>query len=138
MNTELNLRLEADLARVAAPFVLSLGLQVRKADEQQVTLALPVAPALVHGGGVLCGQAILAAADTAMVLAMSAALGEFEPMTTVQLQASFLRPVPADAGELRVVCRILRKGKNLSFGEVEFLLDDGRLVAHATTTYALL
>jgi uncharacterized protein (TIGR00369 family) len=92
----------------------------------------------VHGGGVLCGQTLMAAADTAMVLAVSAQLGGFRPMTTVQLQTSFLRPVPKDAGEVTVVARVLKPGRQLVFGEIECLLPDGKLAAHATTTYALL
>jgi uncharacterized protein (TIGR00369 family) len=131
-------RLHADLDKVAAPWVQALGLRVVQADEEHTQLRMAVTPQLVHGGGVLCGQAMLAAADTAMVLATSAALGAFRPMTTVQLQTSFLRPVPADAGELHITCRILRKGKSLVFGEIEINTPDGRLAAHATTTYALL
>ncbi len=130
--------LNALLEQVGAPWVRALGLEVVATGNERTTLRMPVGPALVHGGGVLCGQAILAAADTAMVLALSAALGAFRPMTTVQLQTSFLRPVPADAGELHVVCTVLRRGRSLAFGEVEICTADGRLAAHATTTYALL
>ncbi len=130
--------LQALLAQVTAPYVQALGLRVLEASDDEVALALPVAPALVHGGGVLCGQAMMAAADTAMVLAMSAALGGFKPMTTVQLQTSFLRPVPGDAGEVRVVATLLRRGKSLGFGEIRIVDREGRLAAHATTTYAWL
>jgi uncharacterized protein (TIGR00369 family) len=87
---------------------------------------------------VLCGQTLMSAADTAMVLAVSAQLGGFRPMTTVQLQTSFMRPVPGDAGEVRITARVLRLGKSLAFGEIEMLDAAGRLAAHATTTYALL
>ncbi len=131
-------RLQADFEKVAAPYVQRLGLSIVELDADQVVLSMPVTPDVVHGGGVLCGQAMLAAADTAMVLAMSAALGGFRPMTTVQLQTSFLRPVPGDAGAVRVTCRLLRRGKSLSFGEIEIATLDGKLAAHATTTYALL
>lgn len=131
-------RLQADLDRLTAPCVQRLGLVVVEADADAVVLTMPVSPDVVHGGGVLCGQAMLAAADTAMLLAMIAGLDAFKPMTTVQLQASFLRPVPADAGSVRVTCRVLRRGRTLSFGDVEFATADGKLVAHATTTYALL
>ena len=58
-------------------------------------------------------------------------------MTTVQLQTSFVRPVPKDAGTVSVLARVLRFGKALSYGDVDFLTSDGRLAAHATTTYAL-
>ena len=130
--------LQETFDRLGAEYVKRLGLRIESIEPGAVTLALPVASELVHGGGVLCGQAILAAADTAMLLVMIAELGEFKPMTTVQLQASFVRPVPKDVQSVIVVARVLRLGKTLSYGEVEFKTADGKLAAHATTTYALL
>ena len=125
-----------------APWVRELDLRVLELRPGEVLLALTVAPRHVHGGGVLCGQTTMAAADTAMVLAISAQLGGFRPMTTVQLQTSFLRPIPAPAAgetaEARVTARVLRSGKSLVFGEIEVADAAGRLAAHATTTYALL
>ncbi len=130
--------LQETFDRLGAEYVKRLDLRIESVGPDGVTLALPVAPELVHGGGVLCGQAILAAADTAMLLAMIAVLGEFRPMTTVQLQASFVRPVPRDTANVSVVARVLRLGKTLSYGDVDFRTADGKLAAHATTTYALL
>jgi uncharacterized protein (TIGR00369 family) len=130
--------LQATLETLAADYTKRLGLRVETISAGELTLSLPVRPDLVHGGGVLCGQAILAAADTAMLLAMIADIGEFRPMTTVQLQTSFIRPIPGDAASVTVVARMLRRGKSLSFGEVEFRTPDGKVAAHATTTYALL
>ncbi len=131
-------QLERVLDEVTAPLVKSLALRVTAADARQVRLSMPVGAAVVHGGGVVCGQAMMAAADTAMILAVSASLGGFRPMTTVQLQTSFLRPVAGDAPELQIVCTLLRRGRTLAFGEVELFGPDGQLAAHATTTYALL
>jgi len=130
--------LQETFDRLGAEYVKRLNLRIVSIEANAVTLALPVAPELVHGGGVLCGQAMLAAADTAMLLAMIVALGEFRPMTTVQLQTSFVRPVPKDAESVTVIARVLRLGKTLSYGEVDFRTADGKLAAHATTTYALL
>ena len=130
--------LQAAFDAVAADYVKRLALRVIAVRPGEVDVAMPVAPEMVHGGGVLCGQAIMAAADTAMVMAMTADLGEFRPMTTVQLQTSFLRPVPKDVGEVTITCRILRRGKSLAFGEIAVRTPDGKLAAQATTTYALL
>jgi uncharacterized protein (TIGR00369 family) len=135
---DLQTALARTLDHVGAPWVKALGLQVLEASTERTVLRLPVTPALVHGGGVVCGQALMAAADTAMVLALSAHLGAFQPMTTVQLQTSFLRPVPGDASEIKVVCTVLRRGKTLAFGEIEIFTPDDKLAVHATTTYALL
>ena len=134
--------LQAMLTDLVSPWVAQLDMRVLAASPGEVTLALPIVPLHVHVGGVLCGQTVMAAADTAMILAISTQLGGFQPMTTVQLQTSFLRPIPGSrsnaAGEAKVVGRVLRLGKNLVFGEIEVQDAAGKLAAHATTTYALL
>lgn len=130
--------LQAALNHVFADWVRELDLRVLDARAGEVTLVLPVTRRHVHEGGVLCGQTMMAAADTAMVLAVMTKLGGFKPMTTVQLQTSFLRPVSGSSGAARVVARVLRMGKSLVFGEVQIINADDELAAHATTTYALL
>jgi uncharacterized protein (TIGR00369 family) len=131
--------LDHALATVFADWVRELDLRVLEAHPGDVLLALPVTAKHVHSGGVISGQTLMAAADTAMVLAVTSQLGEFRPMTTVQLQTTFLRPVPGDAGHAKVRARVLRLGKSLAFGDIQITHGDKDvLAAHATTTYALL
>ena len=130
--------LQHTLRDVFAQWVRELELRLIDASPGEVRLALPVHPRHVHAGNVMSGQTLMAAADTAMVLAVTSKLGEFKPMTTVQLQTTFLRPVAPNAGDAIVVARVLRLGKTLAFGEIEITTGDGALAAHATTTYALL
>lgn len=124
------------LGSVLAPWVKALQLKSESIDGDAVTLRLPFSAALRHSGGVICGQVFMAAADTAMVVAISSALGEFRPMTTVSLNVSFMRAVRT--GDVLVTARVLRLGRNLVFGEVELTDEDGKLAVHATTTYALI
>jgi uncharacterized protein (TIGR00369 family) len=130
--------LRAALGHVFADWVRDLDLRVLEARAGEVVLVLPITRRHVHEGGVVCGQTLMAAADTAMVLAIMTKLGGFKPMTTVQLQTSFLRPIAGSSGAARVVARVLRMGKSLVFGEVQVINADDELAAHATTTYALL
>jgi uncharacterized protein (TIGR00369 family) len=123
------------LDRVLAPWVRSLALTPVAVTEESATLRLPFSGELRHSGGVICGQVFMAAADTAMVIAISAALGEFKPMTTVSLNISFMRAVRN--GDVLVTARVLRMGRNLVFGEVELFDEGGKMAVHATTTYAL-
>ena len=137
--TDLRPMLAEALATLFAPWVTELNLQLVHAVPGEVQLALPVVPRHVHGGGVMCGQSLMAAADTAMVLAVMTRLGSFKPMTTVQLQTSFLRPVAGGpGGSVGLTARVLRMGRSLVFGEVHLYSPDGALAAHSTTTYALL
>ncbi len=126
---------QAILAGNFAPWVRSLGLVVEKVAADAAILRLPFDRALVRVGDTVCGQALMSAADTAMVIAIAAALGEFRPMTTVGQTISFLRPVAND--DVLVEARVLRLGRTLAFGEVALrAAGTGTLVAHATTTYA--
>jgi len=141
-NRHSTLRTPVDIAaanavfeRVLAPWVKELGLVVVEVSSEQTTLRLPESKQLMHGGGVVCGQALMAAADTAMVVAFSAALGGFRPMTTVNMNTTFLRPVTR--GDMKVIARVVRSGKTLLYGDVDIVGADGKVAAHATTTYAL-
>ncbi|MDN3920217.1 PaaI family thioesterase [Roseateles violae] len=128
--------LQQSIPSIFAPWIAAMELEVLRVAKGEVELRMPVKRDYVHVGGVMCGQAAMAAADTAMVLAMMAELGEFRPMTTVQLQTSFLRPISAD--HCIVTARVLRSGKSLAFGSIDIAGPDGRLAVQATTTYALL
>jgi uncharacterized protein (TIGR00369 family) len=121
---------------VLAPWVRELGLRVTAIGGGEATLVLPFDARLTRVGGMVCGQAMMAAADTAMVFAVASHFGALRPCTTVSLNTSFLRPV--SNADLTVIGRVLRAGKSLAFGEVELRDAEGRLAAHATTTYALL
>ncbi len=120
-----------------APWVQALGLRVEAFADGEVTLRLPQSDQLSRVGGMLCGQAMMSAADTAMVLAIVTQLGDQRPMTTVQLNTSFLKPLSGQ--DARITARVVRAGKNLVFGEIDIAGGtDGRSVCRASTTYALL
>jgi uncharacterized protein (TIGR00369 family) len=129
--------LQAALPEYFAPWVQALGLQVEAFDSGSVTLRLPQSPDLSRVGDMLCGQAMMAAADTAMVLALINHFGEFRPCTTVQMNSSFLKPLSKQ--DALIEARVIRAGKSLAFGEIDIRgADDGKSVSRATTTYALL
>lgn len=120
-----------------APWVQDLGLKVESMGDGVATLRLPQNPALSRVGGMVCGQALMAAADTAMVMAIVTRLGNQRPMTTVQLNTSFLKPLSGQ--DALVTATVLRAGKSLVFGEIDIRgADDDKSVCRASTTYALL
>ena len=129
--------LQSALAEYFAPWVQELGLRVEGFDGDSVTLRLPRSEKLSRVGGMLCGQAMMAAADTAMVLALINHFGSFRPCTTVQMNTSFLKPLSNQ--DALVQARVLRAGKTLAFGEIDLRgADDGKSVCRASVTYALL
>ncbi|MES3002339.1 MAG: PaaI family thioesterase [Pseudomonadota bacterium] len=129
--------LQSALAEYFAPWVQALGLTVEDFGADGVTARLPQSEQLSRVGGMLCGQAMMAAADTAMVLALIQHFGEFRPCTTVQMNTSFLKPLSGH--DALVQARVIRAGKSLAFGEIDIRgANDGKSVCRASVTYALL
>ena len=125
------------LSDLFAPWVQALRLAPVAVGPDAVVLRLPFDESLCRVGGTLCGQALMSAADTAMVIAISAQLGEFRPMTTVSLTTSFMRPIAQ--GDALITAPVIKPGRTLTFGEIEIAsASDGKLAVHATTTYAML
>ncbi|MFJ6934750.1 PaaI family thioesterase [Streptomyces sp. NPDC101132] len=130
---------EADkiLADNFAPWVLALGLAVTETGERHAVLRLPWSDRLARDGGGLSGQAMMAAADTATVIAVSAARGAYGPMTTVQQSTSFQRPVVG--ADLLVRVDVTKLGKRMAFADVTMTAEGAEEpAARASTVYALL
>jgi uncharacterized protein (TIGR00369 family) len=130
---------EADkvLSANFAPWVLELGLTTEVLGDDRATLRLPWSDRLSREGGGLSGQALMAAADTATVIAVSAARGAFVSMTTVQQSTSFQRAV---AGSDVLIEAVLTKlGRRMAFADITMTdAASGALAARASTVYALL
>ena len=128
--------LQNALPEYFAPWVQALNLRVQSSQASEVILVLPFSEDLCRIGGMVCGQSMMAAADTAMVLALMQHFGEFRPCTTVQMNTSFLKPLSGQDGIISA--KVLRAGKSLAFGEIDISGADGKSVCRASTTYALL
>ena len=129
--------LQSTFADHFAPWVLALGLKVDTVHTDSVVLRLPHSEALARSGGTLCGQAMMAAADTAMVMALINHFGAFKPCTTVQMSSSFLKPLSNQ--DALVEARIVRAGKTMAFGEIDIRgADDSKSVCRCSVAYALL
>ncbi|GGT22692.1 PaaI family thioesterase [Streptomyces chromofuscus] len=130
---------EADkiLSANFAPWVLELGLSVEDLGEDRAVLRLPWSAELAREGGALSGQALMAAADTATVIAVSAARGAFVPMTTVQQSTTFQRAVTDS--DVLILARLTKLGRRTAFADIAMTAErTGELAAHASTVYALL
>jgi uncharacterized protein (TIGR00369 family) len=125
----------AILAENFAPWVRDLGLTVEETGPDFAVLRLPWSDRLAREGGAMCGQAMMAAADTATVIAISSARGGFGPMTTVQLSTTFQRPVLGK--DVLVTARLTKLGRSLAFADITLTAGEA-VVAHATTVYAIL
>ncbi|MCX4511507.1 PaaI family thioesterase [Streptomyces sp. NBC_01619] len=125
------------LADNFAPWVLDLGLAVVETGALHAVLRLPWTDRLAREGGALSGQALMAAADTATVIAVSSARGAFVPMTTVQQSTTFQRAVTG--ADVLIDARLSKLGKRMAFADITMTATGANEpAARASTVYALL
>jgi uncharacterized protein (TIGR00369 family) len=136
------------LREVFAPWVQDLGLSIDGiafipppdgAENWQpgAILRMPFSERLCRNGGIVCGQALMAFADTAMVIANLAANRGYRPMTTVDQTTHFMRA--ATKSDVLADARVVRIGRTMSFGRVTLSnAGDSKPVAMVSSAFAML
>jgi acyl-coenzyme A thioesterase PaaI-like protein len=117
-----------------APWIQDLDLTVER--DAPIVLRLSNRPHIARVGGIICGQAMMAAADTAMVLVVSEALGDFHDMATVNMSTSFLSAARDE--DLLVAVTLTKLGRTMAFGDARLCgANSGVLCAQASLTYSV-
>ena len=80
------------LKSAPAPWVQELDLSVESVTADGAVLRMRFSDKLCRDNGVVCGQALMSFADTAMIIAVASAAGGYFPMTTVDQTIHFMRP----------------------------------------------
>jgi uncharacterized protein (TIGR00369 family) len=135
------------MMEVFAPWVQDLALLVESVEAARppgalsdwqpgATVRMPFSKKICSDGAAVCSQALMALADTAMVIACSAAWNGYRPMSTIDQTMHFLRPVNFD---LIADARVVRIGRNTSFGRVMLMhAVDKRPVGMVASAYSML
>jgi uncharacterized protein (TIGR00369 family) len=136
------------LGAVFAPWVQDLGLSVDSIEcvpppgatadwAPGAILRMPFSERLCRHGGIVCGQALMAFADTAMVIAILSANRGYRPMTTVDQTTHFMRAVTSS--DVLADARVVRLGRTMSFGRVTLSsAADNKPVAMVSSAFAML
>jgi uncharacterized protein (TIGR00369 family) len=136
------------LGDVFAPWVQDLNLSISRIEfspppgaaaewQPGAILRMPFSERLCRHGGIVCGQALMAFADTAMVIANLAANCGYRPMTTVDQTTHFMRAVTQS--DVLAEARVVRLGRTMSFGRVTLSsAADNKPVAMVASAFAML
>ena len=117
---------------IFAPWVKAMGLTEIKVSKGKASAVLPQNSSLQWANGAICGQAIMAAIDTVVSLAM--ATTDRVSKGTASQNTQFLRPALGE--DLRIEVDVLKFGKVVAFAETKvFFVSSGKLVAHATNEF---
>lgn len=134
------------LQRLFAPWVLDLGLSVEAVDIQApldapdrrpgVLVRMAFSDRVCRYDGIVSGQAIMSLADTAMSLAVAAAMKQFRPIVTVDQTTHFL--AAASRCDVIADARVVRHGRTMSFVRAEIVrATDRKSVAMVSSAFAL-
>ena len=136
------------LGDVFAPWVQDLGLSIDGLEcdppigaaagwQPGAVLRMAFSEHLCRHGGIVCGQALMALADTSMVIAILAANRGYRPMTTVDQTTHFMRAVTQS--DVLADARVVRLGRTMSFGRVTLSsAADNKPVAMVSSAFAML
>lgn len=135
------------LGEIFPPWVMDLNLSIDALDctppadaadwQPGAILRMPFSERLCRNGGTVSGQALMAFADTAMVIANFAANRGYRAMTTVDQTTHFMRA--ATGSDVLADARVVRLGRTMSFGRVTLLgATDNKPVAMVSSAFAML
>ena len=116
-------------------FAQRIGAEVEDADDGGARIAFEVREEHLNPAGTLHGGVVATLVDTAMGQAIRTTTGEGEVPATSQLTVTYLRP--GKPGALAVTARLRTRGEHLTVCEAD-VEQDGKEVAHAVATFALL
>jgi uncharacterized protein (TIGR00369 family) len=120
-----------------SPFVGHVGIELVDLGDGTATLRLPFRDEVITIGKTVHGGAVSALIDTTAMAAAWSGAEAPENMrgTTVSLTVNFL--AAANGVDLVASARVLRRGKNLQYVEVDVTDPEGSLVAKGLVTYKL-
>src|SRR3990172_12535042 len=114
-----------------SPYTATLGIAVESLSEQAATLVLPFKDENANPGRALHGGCAASLAIAGAQALARTALGDGSgPWHTFGLQVNYLSAAIGE--DVRARARLLRKGKELCFVEVDVATADGKPIAHAS------
>ena len=120
---------------VSGGFAERLGIEVQRADDGAARIRFEAREEHLNAAGTLHGGVLATLVDTAMGTAVRSASDDGDVPATSQLTVTYLRP--GKPGPLEVTARVRTKGEHLTVCEAD-VDQDGRSLAHAVATFALL
>jgi uncharacterized protein (TIGR00369 family) len=116
-------------------FAGQLGARAADAGDGRARVRFEARDEHLNPAGTVHGGVLATLVDTAMGLAVRTATGEDDVPATSQLTVTYLRP--GRPGPLEVTAQVRTRGEHLTVCDAD-VEQDGRAVAHAVATFALL
>ncbi|WP_319379790.1 PaaI family thioesterase [Thiomicrorhabdus sp.] len=123
------------MQEIKFPFLEHIGAKLKTFEKGSAEVELHVQPYHLQHLGFVHGGVISTLMDNTGWYAAVSALDEGYTSVTMEIKINYLKP--ASGKHLCACAEVKRQGRKVSFVTIE-LHDEGKLVAYATGTYAIL
>jgi uncharacterized protein (TIGR00369 family) len=117
-----------------APIADLVGMELVELGEGQATFALDPAERHYNPLGTVHGGIAATLLDSAMGCAVHTTLGEGERYTTLELKVNFVRAITEATGRVVASGAVIHRGGRIATAEARLADENGRLLAHGTST----
>ncbi|NTE68177.1 PaaI family thioesterase [Agrobacterium tumefaciens] len=123
---------------IEVPLYRLLGLRVVDFSAGGVKLILTPSASHANPYGKVAGGVIASSLDTAAAWVADLQCLEGAVCTTIDIKVNFLRPLSVTDGEAEIVATAIHSGSRIMVAEAKMIRNDGKLVAVAIATLAVL
>jgi len=120
------------------PIAKTLSIRLTEVGEGFSAFEGDPGPHLLNPMGTVHGGWALTLIDSATGCAAQSLLPPGSAYTTIETKANFSRPIKPDTGRVRVEARVVSSGRQIISAESKVLSQDGRVLAHGTSTLLVL
>jgi uncharacterized protein (TIGR00369 family) len=122
----------------APPFAHAMGFSFDSFEDGRIRFSVDPAEWTANPAGVVHGGFTTALLDTVMTLAILPHLPPEKTATTLDLQIHFIRPALPLGGRLVAEASAVHVGSTVGTAEGRVTAENGKLIAHGTSTMAIL
>jgi len=119
------------------PMARTLGYDIVQVEKGRVVIAATPGEDHFNPWGTVHGGLAATLLDSCMGLAIQSTVDRGVGSTTLEFKISFIRPITAQTGLIHAEGKVLGSGRRAGTAEGRITDEEGRLLAHGTTTCLL-
>jgi uncharacterized protein (TIGR00369 family) len=119
------------------PFAALVGARLDSVGDGEAVFRCTPDESTYNPGGIVHGGLLCMLLDSACGCAVQSLLPAGVVISSIEIKVSFLSALRANSGEIEVIGKALRVGRQVAFAEAHARNGGGKLVGHATSSIAL-